>query len=133
MGVDPHAIANMKRRVEQCRLLADFTANQLGAKILLQMAEEAEGELRRIGLDGRNELDQVVTQASAPPPRAYLRHYLVSAFQPDLPRWHFIHCEVSLCRGSAGVVSVFSHRGRSNFSSAHFEVGERDATVLLSC
>lgn len=47
-SVDGETISNIKGRIAQCRRLAAFTTDQHVAKILLQMAEEAEADLRRI-------------------------------------------------------------------------------------
>jgi hypothetical protein len=46
--VDPQTIEHIKLRVVQCRRLAAFTTDEKVASILLQMAEEAETDLKRM-------------------------------------------------------------------------------------
>jgi len=46
--VDWDLITSIKGRVAQCRRLAAFTTDAHASKILIQMAEEAEADLRRI-------------------------------------------------------------------------------------
>jgi hypothetical protein len=46
--MDPRTIENIKQRVAQCRRLAAFTTDQKVASTLLQMAEEAEADLKQM-------------------------------------------------------------------------------------
>lgn len=64
--VDGETIDNIKGRIAQCRRLAAFTTDQHVAKILLQMAEEAEADLRRIGDDSANEPHQITIYPGSP-------------------------------------------------------------------
>ena len=48
MGIDDHTIEHMKGRIEQCRRLAVFTNDENVSRVLLQMAEDAEADLRRL-------------------------------------------------------------------------------------
>lgn len=66
LWVDGATIDNIKGRIVQCRRLAAFTTDSHVAKILLQMAEEAEADLRRIGAESANEPHQITIQAGGP-------------------------------------------------------------------
>lgn len=46
--MDPRTIEKIKQRVAQCRRLAAFTTDQKVASTLLQMAEEAEADLKQM-------------------------------------------------------------------------------------
>lgn len=46
MAEDP--IMNMRARVAQCRLLAQHTTDARAAKILVQMADEGEKDIKRL-------------------------------------------------------------------------------------
>jgi hypothetical protein len=52
----------MKRRIEQCRRLADFTTDQRVAEILLQMAEEAEADLSRMEAESVSAAQSITLQ-----------------------------------------------------------------------
>ena len=65
-SVDGETIKNIKGRIAQCRRLAAFTTDQRVAAILLQMAEEAEADLRRIGVESANEPHQITIQVGSP-------------------------------------------------------------------
>jgi len=68
--VDPQTIANIKGRIAQCRRLADFTTDEHVAKILLQMAEEAEADLRRMEACSGDGTHEIIVQADGPKARA---------------------------------------------------------------
>jgi hypothetical protein len=47
-GMSDELIANIQARVEQCRRLAKMIGNEDARKTLLQMAEDAEEDIRRL-------------------------------------------------------------------------------------
>jgi len=53
-------IAHMRARIDQCRRLADMISNEEARRILLQMAEDGEADIQRLGAE---------QQAQQPPPR----------------------------------------------------------------
>lgn len=53
--MDERAIANIKARIEQCRRLAVSTTDGRVSRILIQMAEEAEADLKRIEAESAHE------------------------------------------------------------------------------
>ena len=64
--VDGETISNIKDRIAQCRRLAEFTTDQRVATILLQMAEEAEADLRRIVAETAEERPQMTIEVACP-------------------------------------------------------------------
>ena len=46
--MDEQTIANMRTRIERCRRLASQTSDEQTAKILRDMADEGEEDLRRL-------------------------------------------------------------------------------------
>ena len=65
-AVDGETISHIKARIAQCRQLAAFTTDKHVAKILLQMAEEAEADLRRIGAETVDEPPQILIEVGTP-------------------------------------------------------------------
>lgn len=51
MSEDP--IANMRARVEQCRRLANSIGSETARKTLLEMAEQAEADIRKLEAERR--------------------------------------------------------------------------------
>lgn len=70
LSVDGETIENIKARIAQCRRLAAFTTDKHVAKILLQMAEEAEADLRRIGAKTANGPPQITIEIGHPKTRS---------------------------------------------------------------
>jgi hypothetical protein len=65
--VDSHTIANMKERVAKCRQLAAFTTDEHVATILLQMAEEAEADLKRMADQGQKSQQEITITVNSEP------------------------------------------------------------------
>ena len=49
-------VASLRERVEQCRKLAATTDDELTAKVLRQIADEVEEDIRKLILEGRSSL-----------------------------------------------------------------------------
>lgn len=52
--VDSQVVEGMRVRAEQCRRLAAALTDKPAAAVLLQMAEEAEADLRRLDTEGND-------------------------------------------------------------------------------
>lgn len=52
----------MRGRIAECRQLAAFTTDRRVSKILLQMADEADADLRRFEAKSANKADYVVVE-----------------------------------------------------------------------
>ena len=63
--MDGETINNIRARIAQCRELAAFTMDKHVAKILLQMAEEAEADLKRVGTETANEPAQITIEVGS--------------------------------------------------------------------
>lgn len=61
--MEPQTIENIKRRVAQCRRLAAFTTDQKVAGTLLQMAEEAEADLKQMEAEASPATIEIVPNA----------------------------------------------------------------------
>lgn len=61
-GVEAQAIQRMRGRIAECRQLAAFTTDRRVSKILLQMADEADADLRRFEAKSANKADYVVVE-----------------------------------------------------------------------
>lgn len=64
--VDGQTIDNIKCRIAQCRRLAGFATDPKVAETLLQMAEEAEADLRRIAAEDAGDPPQVTIEIGIP-------------------------------------------------------------------
>jgi hypothetical protein len=57
----------MKERVAKCRQLAAFTTDEHVATILLQMAEEAEADLKRMACHGQQKQQEITIKVNSEP------------------------------------------------------------------
>lgn len=64
--VDGQAIQRMRARIAECRQLAAFTTDRRASKILLQMADESEADLRRFEAESGDERPSITIRADVP-------------------------------------------------------------------